>query len=93
MLHSRKRRRTLMRSTHLALGVPLGFAIYAPPELAESVRLGLQVVGFPALVLTGLWLWLAPRITVGVKRSPGDKSPQTPPASCALCTRRTFSVF
>ena len=61
MLRSSKRRRTTLRLAHLALSLPLGFALYAPPDLAQPVHLFLQIIGFPALILTGLWMWLAPK--------------------------------
>ena len=61
MLRSTKQRRAVVQMAHLGLSLPLGFLLYAAPELTEHVRLGMQVLGFPVLVLTGLWMWLAPR--------------------------------
>ncbi len=59
---SNKRQRQLIRVIHLFVGSMLGFLVYGPPELMEGLRLAMQVVGFPVLALTGMWLWWGPRL-------------------------------
>ena len=57
MWRSNKRQRQLMRVIHLSLGSMFGLLVYGPPELTEGLRVAVQVVGFPVLALTGMWLW------------------------------------
>jgi hypothetical protein len=54
--------RNLIRTLHLVLSVPVVGYIYGPvaniPEGAAFTR----YVAFPAVVLSGIWLWQKPRI-------------------------------
>lgn len=50
-------RRTLSRAIHLIAGALIGTFIYAPIAFAEPMRLLLQAVVIPAVVLSGLYLW------------------------------------
>ena len=68
MSMSNKRRRDLARILHLTLAFPLGFAIYAPSDLVLQAREVFQVVLFPLLVSSGLWLWWGQRLLARWKR-------------------------
>jgi hypothetical protein len=50
-------RRSIVRWIHIALAIPIAGYVYSPfeniPEYAGPTR----YVFFPALVLTGLWMW------------------------------------
>ncbi|MGL5850842.1 MAG: hypothetical protein ACRCZD_08690 [Phycicoccus sp.] len=54
-------RRAAIRYAHLALGVPVATLVYAPADVVEPIRLAVQVLMLPALVGTGLWMWLGPQ--------------------------------
>lgn len=54
---SPRRQRTISRAVHLVVGLVLGTYIYAPAVMAEPLHLALQVIGVPAIVLSGLFLW------------------------------------
>ena len=49
--------RTIVRCIHLVFAIPIAGYVYSPfediPEYAGPTRF----VFFPALVLTGLWMW------------------------------------
>jgi hypothetical protein len=54
--------RKLIRTLHLVLSIPIIGFIYGPvasiPEAARFTRF----VAMPVVVLSGLWLWLRPRV-------------------------------
>ncbi|MDQ1083342.1 MULTISPECIES: hypothetical protein [Microbacterium] len=50
-------RRSLSRWIHLVAGALIGTFIYAPAHVGEPLRLLLQTVVIPAIVITGIYLW------------------------------------
>lgn len=59
---SEKGLRNILRVIHLVAGVVLGNFLYSPFGSDPTFRMLMQIVIFPLLVLTGLWLWQMPRI-------------------------------
>lgn len=53
--------RTALRSAHLVGAALLGTYLYSPWSDVAWFALLNQVVVFPALAVSGLWMWLAPR--------------------------------
>jgi hypothetical protein len=55
-------RRSILRWIHIVLAIPIAGYIYSPfaniPQYAPPTR----YVFFPAIALTGLWMWLGPAI-------------------------------
>ncbi|MGA2047749.1 MAG: hypothetical protein ABSG96_08650 [Terracidiphilus sp.] len=62
---SAKRERDLIRVLHLLLSVPIVGYLYGPVALIPQAAWFTRWVAFPAVVLSGLWLWLKPRIVKG----------------------------
>ncbi len=54
--------RSRQRFVHLVLAAALGVYLYSPLGRVAAVELVIQVLVFPALVLSGLLLWQAPRL-------------------------------
>ena len=50
-------KRTILRSVHILVGLPLIGFIYGPPAEVEQYRYMFQYVLFPLLVLSGVLLW------------------------------------
>ncbi len=63
-----KKQRNILRVVHLVLSFMLGVYIYAPPEETGDLRLICQVVLFPALTATGLWMWQQVRVNRWLRR-------------------------
>lgn len=55
------RERTLIRTLHLILSIPILGYLYGPvsriPQAAEFTRF----VAMPLVIVSGIWLWLKPR--------------------------------
>lgn len=56
------RERTTIRLLHLVLSIPILGFIYGPVSRIPPAAWFTRWVAFPAVVLSGLWLWLKPRI-------------------------------
>jgi hypothetical protein len=56
-------KRSVLRWIHLTLGVPIVGYVYSPFEQIPNYAPAVRFVFLPALILTGLWMWL------GMKRS------------------------
>jgi hypothetical protein len=54
--------RSRQRLLHLVLGTVLGLFLYSPLRDVAAVELAVQVVVFPALVLSGVLLWQGYRV-------------------------------
>ena len=54
---SRLWRRSTHRVAHLLLAVALGAFVYSPLRTEPAAVLGVQVVLFPLLALSGLFMW------------------------------------
>jgi hypothetical protein len=63
-----KKQRGILRVVHLVLSGMLGVYIYAPPEETGDLRLICQLVLFPALLVTGLWMWQQARVNRWLRR-------------------------
>lgn len=64
--------RSRQRLVHLLLGSALGVFVYSPLAAVPAVELAVQVVVFPALVLSGLLLWRGPRLRRWLARQRGE---------------------
>lgn len=65
--------RTLMRYVHLAGSAFLGTYVYAPWKENPWFSLLVQALVVPALIATGLWMWLGARF----QRKLAPKPPRT----------------
>jgi hypothetical protein len=50
-------KRTIFRTIHLILAIPIIGYIYSPFELIPSYAFPTRFIFLPAMVLTGLWMW------------------------------------
>jgi D-alanyl-lipoteichoic acid acyltransferase DltB (MBOAT superfamily) len=50
-------KRSIFRSVHLALSIPIIGYIYSPFDVIPSYAPATRFVFFPAMVLSGLWMW------------------------------------
>ena len=50
-------KRSIFRWIHLILSIPIYGYIYSPFEKLPSYAAPTRFVFFPAMVLTGLWMW------------------------------------
>jgi hypothetical protein len=66
---SKKQQRDLVRLLHIIFALFVGGLIYAPAEFIAPLCLTIQIVLFPALGLTGLWMWQGTRLLSSVKSS------------------------
>ena len=49
--------RLIFRSIHLVLTIPIIGYIYSPFEVIPSYAFPTRFIFFPAMVLSGLWMW------------------------------------
>ena len=49
--------RSIVRSVHLILGIPIIGYIYSPFDAIPDYAPATRFVFLPAMVLTGLWMW------------------------------------
>ena len=59
--------RHLIRALHLIAAAIIGTFIYSPWGAIPGFSVVIQVVAFPALALSGLTLWLLPRLRFGLR--------------------------
>ena len=68
-------KRSVLRWIHLVLAIPILGYVYSPFENIPQYAGPTRYVFFPALVLTGLWMWkghlVARLFSSSSKRSPG----------------------
>ena len=50
-------RRLIIRSVHLTLSIPIIGYIYSPFDVIPDYAPTTRFVFFPAMVLSGLWMW------------------------------------
>ena len=50
-------RRLIIRSVHLTLSIPIIGYIYSPFDVIPDYAPATRFVFFPAMVLSGLWMW------------------------------------
>lgn len=49
--------RVILRRVHIALAIPIMGYIYSPFAVLPSYAPPTRLIFFPAMVLTGLWMW------------------------------------
>jgi hypothetical protein len=62
-------RRLIARWIHLLFALPLIGVIYGPAAETEPHRPCFQIVYFPVVVLSGLWMWKGQVVRNGFSRS------------------------
>ncbi|HWB00700.1 MAG TPA: hypothetical protein VG713_19535 [Pirellulales bacterium] len=50
-------KRSILRWIHIILAIPIAGIIYGDPAEVHQYIGGVQKIVFPAIVLTGLWMW------------------------------------
>jgi hypothetical protein len=50
-------KRSIARTLHLILAIPIIGYIYSPFDLIPSYAFPTRFIFFPAVVLSGLWMW------------------------------------
>ena len=50
-------RRSILRWIHIILSIPIAGYIYGEPSEVQQYVGGVRFIFFPAMVLTGLWMW------------------------------------
>lgn len=77
-----KKQRMVLRLIHLGISLVLGLYVYAPPEETGDLRAICQWILFPALTITGLWMWQQRRVNrllrLGKPARPQVVASQTP---------------
>jgi hypothetical protein len=58
------RERDVIRVVHLVLSVPIVGYLYGPVASVPQGAWFTRWIAFPVVVLSGLWLWLKPRIAL-----------------------------
>jgi hypothetical protein len=58
------RERDVIRTVHLVLSVPIVGFLYGPVASIPQAAWFTRWIAFPVVVLSGLWLWLKPRIAL-----------------------------
>ena len=54
--------RSRQRLVHVVFATVLGVYLYSPLGEVPTFELAMQIVGFPALAMSGLLMWKGPRI-------------------------------
>jgi hypothetical protein len=62
------RERESIRLLHLVLSIPIVGFIYGPVATIPRAAWFVRWIALPAVVLSGLWLWLKPRIQKWVRQ-------------------------
>lgn len=50
-------RRSILRWTHIVMAIPIGGYVYSPFKELPNYAPLTRFIFFPAIVLTGLWMW------------------------------------
>jgi len=56
------RERDIVRFLHLVLSIPIVGYLYGPVEHIPQAAFFARWIAMPAIVLSGFWMWLKPRI-------------------------------
>jgi ABC-type nickel/cobalt efflux system permease component RcnA len=56
------RERTMIRLIHLVLSIPILGYLYGPVAAIPRAAWFTRWIAMPLVILTGLWLWLKPRV-------------------------------
>jgi hypothetical protein len=56
------RERDIIRLLHLILSIPIVGYLYGPVEHIARAAFFVRWIAFPLVVLSGLWMWLKPRM-------------------------------
>jgi hypothetical protein len=56
------RQRTVMRMVHLLLSIPILGYLYGPVASIPPAAWFTRWIAMPVVILSGLWMWLKPRI-------------------------------
>lgn len=59
--------RSIQRAVHLAIAVVLGFFVYSPLGASQRAELFLKLAVFPALIVSGVFLWKGSRLRVWLR--------------------------
>ncbi len=62
------RERVLIRTLHFVLSIPILGFLYGPVSHIPRAAWFTQFIAFPIVILSGLWLWLKPRILRSLKK-------------------------
>ena len=77
---SNKNLRNVIRIIHLIAAATLGMYFYSPIAGDETLRLIIQLVTLPSIVLTGIALWQQAYLNKLLKRTPRKSTaPSAPP--------------
>jgi hypothetical protein len=60
--------RKVFRWLHLILSIPILGYIYGPVAEIPQARMFTQIVVVPLLMVSGIWLWQAPRLKARFRR-------------------------
>jgi hypothetical protein len=56
------RERDILRFLHLVLSIPIVGYLYGPVEHIARAAFFTRWIAMPAIILSGFWMWLKPRI-------------------------------
>jgi hypothetical protein len=60
--------RKILRWAHILLSIPIIGYVYGPVSKIPRAVFAVRWILFPTVVLTGLWMWLGPRIVKKLKK-------------------------
>jgi hypothetical protein len=63
------RERSIIRLLHLVLSIPILGALYGPVATIPRALWFTQWIAMPLVILSGLWMWLKPRIAGHFRRA------------------------
>ncbi len=55
-------KRSILRWIHIGLSIPITVYIYGAPANVQQYAGRVRFVFFPAIVLSGLWMWQGPAL-------------------------------
>lgn len=78
--------RVLIRTLHLILSIPILGFLYGPVSHIPRAAWFTQFIAFPIVAVSGLWLWLKPRILRSLRKTftpqpPAHRSSSSPATS------------
>lgn len=62
------RERDILRFIHLLLSIPIVGYLYGPVEHIAGAAFFTRWIAMPAIILSGFWMWLKPRIAKSVAK-------------------------
>jgi hypothetical protein len=63
------RERDILRFIHLVLSIPILGYLYGPVEHIPQAAFFVRWIAMPIVLLSGLWMWLKPRIAKRILQS------------------------